>query len=161
MSDIIKENQDRLRDAGIVEIMNGYLKNFTNKKNFKNKIKLLDKVLETISALSDDDETRDEFIDSGLCDLVIYTVRPHLNKDKILLRFSALVVVIAKSDVGLKQFIKKLKETLNRDELEAVTEKIAFIAEVGDISEEYARCEDLVNGEDEEPVVETKNIWDK
>jgi len=53
MSETNKTNQDHLREAGVVDAMNECLQNFAIGKPFYENVELLDKMLKTICALSD------------------------------------------------------------------------------------------------------------
>jgi len=150
----LKTNIILLRFAGIIVAFsrsNTGLYRFNEKMmsslNTDDLARVLNKVLKLICALADNDAIRNEFIDSGTCDIIINAVQTHLKKDSILIRFAEFIVLFSQSNSGVEQITKKMKETLNKEDLEAVTERIAIIAEYGYIPEEY---KDLIDDNEED-----------
>ena len=92
---------------------------------------IIGKVMKIICSLAEDDATREDFIHVGVCEIVVNSVRVHLKKDEVLLRFAAFVVLFSKSKEGLRRITNRMNEVLSDDDLSAVNERLAIIAEHG------------------------------
>jgi hypothetical protein len=128
---------------GEVSVINRQLEDFAIGKPYHENVESLDKVLETICSLTDNESLRNEFVESGSCELIVDAVRAHLKEKKILLRFASIIVAFSRSVVGIYRFNKKMKELLSDDEMASVIEKIMKI--ICSLAEDDATREDFIH----------------